>query len=779
MRVRRERAILTMQRFLRGCRGRFRSARMRELRRSIDLLMKLCSIENFPPRLLDHLADEIESYKHRGNALSPAGLISLLRCIQCLFYADSPQKVTVLRYEKPSSVYLHASELGWEEAARVLRRKSVFIRKLRGLVGRLSPPNLMKLEVSAACIQLLEDLDKSISARDFDGMDTGRITALKLLEYVKHIKQILLGQKEFPEAFNSALPSWTIALRRHRLHYETSCSSVLSIQESIVHLSRQREQQYYEGVHFGLLAEAIQLQRAELKSALVKRAAIEKAFMTLCEELLSSVRRREESVMHELRAKHLAHEIAKRLYDEYLENSKVIVETHARKLGDDALQAQLTSLQADSSAELARFMVSMDIEYISSKNYLCYQLSTAPETISENDIFRSGLKEMGAVLGELRVLGLQWRDFKHNLGGRQYIMGNADEVESMEYQRMKTRSQQLLRRKSELLSNLNRAIEVNVGDLAEEFRGKRERLMTSYQLDPCTTQELEYEAKEDINCAVQESQNGGSLSGAVVNANQPSVPYAGHSRFSILIIADVKFIHKDTFSALTDFAITPIEVPTPAFQCIDMFTSQLVLNTLRLQGSAIIFLDLANVRRVMEKLLTALSVVKSELDPATKVTVINFTDGGIIPAAHPSDCVVTSLRSQLFALARVIDAHHFAEVLLSEAQAAVGCERPNFFSEIGAFISAVLGYWCPSPLDWLPQDVFKGCSELLSRIPKASLLSSALYSLDFCKWDYASYARLLPALKLPALSGEGSISDFPSLYWLSAWANKATELLNE
>lgn len=777
--VRRDRAVITVQRFLRGCRGRLRSARMRQMWGSMGMLGKLVSVENFPLRLLDDLAHEIESYKTtRNSMLPPLALISLLRCLHCLFYADSPQRVSVFRFEKLTTIDLHASELGWEDAARVLRRKSVFIRKLRGLINRLSPPNLRKLDLSTPCLQLLEEINQSISARDFDGMNAGRTTALKLLEYAKHIRMVALAQSDFPEAFNSALPSWTIAFRQRRLRLEKTCCHLLSLQESIRHLSQMKEDRYNDGIHFGLLAEAIQQQRADLKAALSARATLEKAFSAHREELLSSRRRRGESMEHEVRAKHLAFDIASRLHAEYLENAKVIVEAKARRLGEEALQTQLTLLQAESAAEVARLILKEDFEYISSEEYFCYQLLNQPESVAQSEDIVRHVKEMGTVLGELRLLTLEWRDFIHNFGGVQFV-DNANENESLEYQRMQRQARYLLGRKSELHLALNKDMEVNVSDKVEDFRAKRERILNSHQWESCTPQELEFEMKEDIDCAVKESQYG-SVTGESVTSNHALANNAEYSKSPMLLIADVAIINEDRsfLSFLNEFSISTIEIPSDAQGSIDGHTSQLVLNTIIQKGSAVIFLDLASVRRVIERVFMAIRVLISALDPAPKVTLIN----GKEPhghTSHPSHCVVTTLRSQLWTLAHVIDNEHLAEPLLSEVHAAVHSQTPNFFAEVAAVISALLGYWTPSPLDWPPQDIFKGCLELISHFPNASQLPSSFYVLDFGKWDYVSYSRLLPALKLLALSGVDLNSSHPSLYWMSTWAIKAIELLNE
>ena len=782
---RRHRAVLTIQRLIRGCIGRRKVSRKREMNCSIEVLTKLVSVDNFPVYLLEKLADEIRSFQSNSARIPPSGLISLIRCIHCLLYGDSSQQISYFRFENLTSMNLYASELGWLGAERVLRRKSTFIRKLRGLVNRLSPPNMLKLEPSLHCLHLLDEIAKNITADDFEGLSDGRITALKLLEYVWHIRQVLVAQTEFPEIFDSALPKWTIGFRRRRRALEMSCARLLYSQKCIDFLSKWREERLKEGIHFGIYTEAIQRQREEIITLSVIRSKAEKSFNTSCDELIASRRRKGETIEHKVRANLLAFEISNQLHSEYMSSAKVIVEAKERQLRDTTLQAKLNFLQSESMASISRQLLAEEDQYILNKKYACYgMLSDDSPTSQSGSPIQSYVEQLGEVIAELVVLSFEWKSFVLDLGGIQFI-DNANEVEIREYNRMKTRSRYLLNQRKKLSDDLDHAIEFDVDAKAEEFRLKVEGILRSHQWDSCTSQELHFEIEEDIACAKDElkfarrSDSGDDLN--IVHLPREG----GKHEYPLLLVADAKISKNDKdllLNSLKDLPIKLIETSPTDPSCDNFDLSKVSENFVEPCSFGIIFLDISRIRKSLGKLCSSLCVFSS-LETATKIVLINYSETlesrskyrFPLPSCSPN---IVRLQNQLAILSNVVDNGDFTKVLLSELQSALTLEIPNVYVELAALVSAVLGLWSPPFADWSPEDIIRESSKLASRFPSGIDLYYEMFRSDLRYWDMVSYNRLLPALNLQCLDISSKNSKTSCLYWVTAWVAKAMELVD-
>jgi hypothetical protein len=488
-----DRAILCIQRSVRGWIARARMRKKRLFIRSIKNAVDAVQPTKLQPRSIDTLASYIEAYMSDTSIYLPIELMTLLRTILFMLNGSSPEVLDVIIAKKVHTENVFAENLSWMKALKVLRRKARLLRRMRALAERVQAPNAVCLKFDDACVKHLSEAMKTLNPRVFNALPLSiRGCVTLLFEFVVNIERVYRLQTLFPEYFVCSQPGWfkkLISLRSaHELNLiqyrvAASCSEILE---------KEKEDKIRSGVKFGHYANAFKSIAITLQSAEDTVKASGKKLMRFLLELDQSEKKRLYTLTELEKSRVLGFKIAKRELETYMRLPGTPDETIIANMTFDIDDRKIGLL--DCRVRLAKCIRFIDQDKAS---------RAFEDMLSFDEIFKMEA-EISVIVSRLLVLKEALDEFLFLIGGVQFIDDLRGE-ERDKYYALKEEVMSCIHRRRLLVASVDRNIKTQFGIIKATKASERyEYFMAHQEWDVPEDIEIEAEKEENYICAARD-----------------------------------------------------------------------------------------------------------------------------------------------------------------------------------------------------------------------------------------------------------------------------------
>ena len=515
-------ACSVFQRMVRGFLTRRRTHRKRMFLAAVYSAKSCVSLNEISPDDIDALADAIENFLTYYNEFMPMDVMTVLRGILYMFRGDDDESVLVENQGYVEYRRFDAKTVTWFCLKQFLRRKGKFLRRLRALVTYVDFPGPCMLSFTQNCQTHMDEVCKHVKDENFEGMDEKpKELCIKLVRFIKNMKQAFDLQSEFPDYFEPQTPNWYRMTLQRQMECRKAESAHLIALAAKHKIDEIREEYKREGRRWGHVhAAEVRNERNIIETC----EALEKAvntYQTFEKKFVSD--ETHNIMLYEglETSRELGLQVAQRDFAEYLTRNGE---------GDDKRVAKYR-LNIDKK-QLALLDIQTRLYWLKEMKIVNGAARDFKKLIKLKHI-KSVAKNSGALLGRMMVLEEVWREFLLQIGGVEYIpdlVGKKREI----FVKLKREINELIQGRRVLNKELIETIRDQIAH-CRKFALMIRIERTKLNWDNPTALEKESESAEDFECSKRDADREGK---ALRAAKLSKVPLG--VRAPILLIVDIR-----------------------------------------------------------------------------------------------------------------------------------------------------------------------------------------------------------------------------------------------